>query len=276
MTPDGPVMISVAPLGARSLKKDNPNIPLTPKEIADDVIRCAQAGASIAHIHARDETGEPTQSLAVFREICDRVREKSDIVLQLSLGTKGFTVDQQLEPIVLNPAMASLPLGAFEGDDEHAKSEIFRMARAIRDQGVVPEMSVLNQPMMDGALALVADGAVPAPACFGLFFKDKPESMSAAAEKLLGLVAKLPADALWFVAKGYRYTLGIQAMAIEMGGHVRVGLEDSLLDFDQSRLAPGNAYLVERSVALIRALGREPATPAQARRITAFAAAVAS
>jgi 3-keto-5-aminohexanoate cleavage enzyme len=270
-----PIMIAVAPLGARSLKKDNPAIPLSPKEIASDVIRCAKAGASIAHIHARDETGEPTQSLEVFREICERIREHSDIVLQLSLGTKGFTVDESLEPIVLRPEMASLPLTAFEGTDKAAQSEIFRMARAVRDAGVRPEMAVLNQAMMDGALALVADGAVSSPACFGLFFKEQLPSMQAAAEKLLGLVPMLPADCLWFVAKGYRYTLGIQALAIEMGGHVRVGLEDSLLDFDQSGLAKSNEYFVERSADLIRSLGQRVATPAEARELSAVATPVA-
>jgi uncharacterized protein (DUF849 family) len=82
---DAPVMIMVAPNGARALKKDNPATPITPREIAEDVIRCA--GASIAHIHARAPDGEPTQSIEVFREIVERIREKSDIVLQISLGT---------------------------------------------------------------------------------------------------------------------------------------------------------------------------------------------
>jgi 3-keto-5-aminohexanoate cleavage enzyme len=83
MTTSAPVMIMVAPNGARALKKDNPATPISPKEIAEEVIRCAKAGASIAHLHARQEDGQPTQSIEVFREIADRIREHSDIVLQI-------------------------------------------------------------------------------------------------------------------------------------------------------------------------------------------------
>lgn len=268
MPPQAPVMISVAPLGARALKSDNPAVPLTPKEIAADIIRCAKAGASIAHVHARDEKGGPTQSLSVYREIVDRIREESDIVLQLSLGTKGFTVDQALEPIVLRPEMVSLPLRAFEEDDTAAHREIFRMAERIRDEGVLPEMSVYNKAMVDGALALVRGGAVNSPACFGLFFPD-PETMTDGARRLIALVEELPADALWFIGKGGRFGLGLRSLAVEMGGHLRVGLEDSLLDFDQSGPAKSNEYLVDRVAKLCAALGRRLATPGEARAMLA-------
>lgn len=262
-----PVMIMVAPNGAFAMPKDNPATPISPAAIAAEVIACAAAGASIAHIHARDPDGRPTQSLPVFREIVERIRERSDIVLQISLGTPGFTVDEALEPIVLKPEMVSLPLGAFMGSDERAQGLVKSMAERVRDAGVTPELSVYGGPMLDGALGLIGAGAVRAPACFGLIMKD-PASMREGADKLTALSGALPEGARWWFAKGGRFGLGLRALAIELGGNVRVGFEDSVEDFGGG-LAPGNAYLVERIATLCAALGRRVATPAEARAAVA-------
>ena len=259
-----PVMIMVAPTGAFARKSDNPSTPLTPVEIADEVIECARAGASIAHIHARDADGRPTQSLAVYREITERIREKSDIVLQISLGSPGFTIEEALEPITLRPEMVSLPLGVFLKEDIQAHAQVRRMAEVIRDEGICPEMSVYNKLMMRGALDLIATGSVLQPACFGFVLRE-PTSMADGAKRLLELVDQIPANAHWWVAKGDKHALGLRALAIEMGGHARVGFEDSVQDFGSSRLATSNAYLVEKMTTLCLALGRRPATSAEAR-----------
>lgn len=258
------VMIMVAPTGAFAKKSDNPATPLTPAEIAAEVVECARAGASIAHIHARDSEGRPTQSLAVYREITERIREKSDIVLQISLGSPGFTIAEALEPIALRPEMVSLPLGVFLKEDTQAHEQVRRMAEVIRDQGVCPEMSVYNKLMMRGALGLIESGSVRQPASFGFVLRE-PASMADGTKSLLELVAQIPANAHWWVAKGGAYALGLRALAIEMGGHARVGFEDSVNDFSGSRLAPSNAYLVEKMTNLCVALGRRPATSAEAR-----------
>lgn len=259
-----PVMIMVAPTGAYAGKADNAATPLTPREIAEDVIRCASAGASIAHIHARGPDGRPTQSIDVFREIVERIREKSDIVLQISLGSPGFTIAEALEPVALRPEMVSLPLGGFLKDDPAAHTQLHQMAEYIRDQGVCPEMSVYNDAMMAGALNLVATKAVLQPACFGFVLRDPP-SMSEGAKKLMALVEQVPENSHWWIAKGDRHALGLRALAIEMGGHPRVGFEDSVLDYDGQKPAAGNAALVERNMNLCASLGRRVATPAEVR-----------
>jgi 3-keto-5-aminohexanoate cleavage enzyme len=271
-TVNAPVMIMVAPNGAYAGRADNPATPISPQEISDEVIRCAQAGASIAHLHARDTEGRPTQSLAVFREIVERIREKSDIVIQISLGTPGFTVDQALEPVVLKPEMVSLPLVAFMNGDARAQGLVRQMAERIRDAGVRPELSVYSDAMLQGALGLIEAGAVLSPAAFGLIMKD-PASMRAGAGHLMGLAEALPAHAQWFFAKGGKYGLGLRSLAIELGGHVRVGFEDSVRDFGETRLAPGNAYLVERIATLCAALGRPVATAKEARAAVGVGAA---
>lgn len=263
-----PVMITVAPTGARVSKNDNPATPITPREIAEEVANCAAAGAGIAHIHARDADGRPTQSIAVFREIVERIREKTDIVLQLSLGTRGFTVEQALEPISLDAEMASLPLAAFEKDDLAAQQQIIDMAARIKAHGVRPEMSVYNRPMLEGALRIIAGGA-QAPFCIGLI-TGAPASLRAGAKDLIALVEQLPSGTHWWVAKGGTHQLGLRALAVELGGHVRVGFEDSPLEFRGRRPAKSNAALVERMASVCAALGRPVAAPSEVRSLLRF------
>src|SRR5262245_58533065 len=272
MSAPPPVMIMVAPNGARGMKRDNAALPISPKEIADDVVRCAAAGASIAHLHARNPDGSPTQSIEVFREIVDRIRERCNIVLQISLGTIGFTVEQAIEPVALKPEMVSLPLDAFRAGDAAAQEGVRKMALHIRGHGVRPELSVYDDNMLNGALGLIRDGAIDEPACFGLIIRDPP-SMKEGASRMIALADALPSGALWWAARGGNYGFGLGALAVELGGHIRVGFEDSVLDFDQSHPAPSNAYLVERIANLCAALGRQVATSAQARAAVAVAAA---
>jgi 3-keto-5-aminohexanoate cleavage enzyme len=259
-----PVMIMVAPTGSRVGKNDNPTVPLTPTEIADEVVRCAQAGASIAHLHARDAQGKPTQSADTYREIIERIRERSDIVVQISLGTPGFSVEEALQPIRTGADMASLPLKGFLDDDPVAHAKIRQMAESVRDSRVRPELSIYDDKMLAGALSLIACGAVLQPACFGLILKS-PAAMREGEQQVRHLVDQLPEGARWWFAKGGDFGLELRELAIDMGGNVRVGFEDSIRDFDGTRLAPGNAWLVERMVTLCAKLGRAVATPAEAR-----------
>lgn len=259
-----PVMIMVAPNGARVQRKDNPAVPITPREIADDVVRCADAGASIAHIHARQPDGEPTQSLEVFREIVDRIRERCDIILQISLGTRGLTVEQAIEPVALRPEMVSLPLEVFHSEDHAAHDGVRRMAKHIREHGVRPELSIYDDRMLQGALSLVREGAIQAPAFFGLVVKDPP-SMKEGAAKLAKLADDLPTGSHWWMLNGGQFIFELRAFAISLGGHVRIGFEDTARNYSESSLAPSNAYLVERAVNLCCALGRRIAVPADVR-----------
>jgi 3-keto-5-aminohexanoate cleavage enzyme len=200
----------------------------------------------------------------VFREIVERSREKSDIVLQISLGTRGFTIEQAVEPVALKPEMVSLPLEAYQTDDAAAHDGVRRMAMHIRDHGVRPELSVYDDRMLEGALALVGAGVVETPAFFGLVIRD-PESMNEGAAKLMQLTQALPSGSPWWVSRGGRFGLALRAFAIGLGGHVRVGFEDSVLDFDTRQLAQSNAHLVERVARLCSVLGRPVATPVDAR-----------
>ncbi|HEY9279181.1 MAG TPA: 3-keto-5-aminohexanoate cleavage protein [Eoetvoesiella sp.] len=263
-----PVMITVAPNGSRVRKSDHPGVPISPAEIAAEVVDCSRAGASIAHIHARAPDQSPSYSVEIFQEIIERTREHSDIALQLSLGTRGFTADQAVAPLVLNPEMVSLPLRIDPLDIAQARSTLHAMTAKVSASGAVPEMSIYDDEMLDTALELIESGLVTKPYCFGLVLAN-PVSFESGAQKMMSLVSRLPPGAHWWCAKGGRYQLELSALAISLGGHVRVGLEDSIFDFGSPNPAPDNAAMVRRIRDLCTALGRPVATAEQVRTMLA-------
>jgi 3-keto-5-aminohexanoate cleavage enzyme len=258
-------IVCVAPLGAWTQKSDNPATPISPLEIAEAVADCAKAGAAVAHVHARTPDGKPTQDVAVYREIVRLIRERCDIVVQLSIGTRGFAIDDALEPIALKPEMASFPLRAIGGPDAGDRlKDLIYMAERMTAAGVRPELDGSTEDMLRAAAEVRARGVLKDPLCYGLVLGDPPTARETV-RKLLGFSEVVPEGALWWVAKGGAWQLEARAAAIALGGHVRTGFEDSHLDFDGSRPAPSNAHLVARVVDLVQRMGREPATPAEAR-----------
>lgn len=260
-----PLMIMVAPNGARTLKKDNPSVPITPAEIATDVVRCAEAGASIAHIHARHPDGQPTQDNRVFAEIVERIREKSDIVLQLSLGTLGFDVEEILQPLELDPEMVSFPMRDFaQSRGLVVPDAVAHMADAIAATRAVPELDIADESMLAGVNRLLDSALCAAAVTVGINIKE-PVSMHQGAQRLLDMTGQVPAGRSWWITKGGDYQLGLRALAIELGGHVRVGMEDSIYDLSGGGIATSNAQVVERVSRLCHSLGRPCASPADVR-----------
>ncbi|PHP26606.1 3-keto-5-aminohexanoate cleavage protein [Limimaricola cinnabarinus] len=261
-----PNIICVAPLGAWRNRNDHPAVPLSPKEIADDVVACARTGASIAHLHARDSDGKPTQDIGIYREIQERITARCDIIVQISTGTRGMTVAQALQPIALGPEMASLALrdvGPQQGADVHER--VAQMARAMLKAGVCPEFDGSDSEMIERLIDVCEQVDGLRQPCVGLFLKDDVTA-SAAATHILQLVSLLPEGAHWWAAKGGANHALVQTLALGLGGHCRVGFEDSLIGVDGVEVE-GNAALVSRVAALGTAVGRPPATPAEARKI---------
>jgi len=260
-------IIAVAPLGAWAMKSDNPAVPLTPSEIASAVHDCAKAGAAIAHVHARTPDGKPSQDPAIYKEIMERIREKSDIVIQISIGTRGFAIDDALQPVALRPESCSFPLRVLRDEaDGDPLADIEYMARRMTEAGVRPELDGSTPEMLKAALAVRERGVLTDPLCFGLVLRE-PETAHETVRKVIDLSEILPPQAHWWVAKGGKHQLPARATAIALGGHVRVGFEDSVFDFEGDRLAASNAYLVDRIARVATSLGRDPATPDEARRM---------
>ena len=266
VVPPAPVMIMVAPTGSKSMKKDNAAIPISPAEIAEDVIRCARAGACIAHLHARDVSGRPTQESAVFGEAIQRIREESDIVIQISLGSPGFTVEEAIAPLVLDPEMVAFPLRAFADAaiGSGVPESVEEMARAVHATRSITELDIVDQESRSGVDVVLESGLVRSPVAFGVNVQN-PKVMREGIGHLLSLTEGLPEGHAWWLMKGGPCMPGLSALAAELGGHIRVGLEDSIHGFDGTAHDASNVTLVKHAVGLCEALGRPIATPADVR-----------
>lgn len=261
-------MITAALVGAETTKQDNPNLPTSPQELADAAYACWQAGASIIHLHVRDANEQPTQDVAVFAEAMRLIKERCDIIVQFSTGgAVGLPVEERTRPLSLRPEMATLSTGTVNfGPDVFMNSEhyIEGIAKAILENGVKPEIEVFEVGMIDNALRLVRKGLLAPPLHFD-FVMGVPGAISGTVKNLLHLAESIPAGASWSVAGVGRTELPLATMAIIMGGHVRVGFEDNIY-YSRGVKAESNAQLVARIARLAKELGREVATPNEARQ----------
>lgn len=267
------LIITAALVGAEVTKKDHPRLPVTPEEIAQAAYEARQAGASIIHLHVRRPDGTPTQDAEVFRETIGLIRDKCDVIIQVSTGgAVGMTPEERLAPVTLRPEMATLTTGSVNfGDDVFLNhpSDIELFARRMREYGVKPEVEVFDTGMVMNALRLVKKGLLDPPLHFDLVM-GVPGGIPGTPRDLLHLVESLPPGSTWSVAGISRAELPLGVMAIILGGHVRVGFEDNIF-YTKGVLAESNAQLVERIARLSRELGREPATPAEVRAILRLA-----
>jgi len=263
------LIITAALTGAEVTRAQQPHLPITPDEIAEEAFKCYEAGASIVHIHARDAEGNPTQDAEVYRQIKEKIAEKCNIIFQPSTGGAVWhTPEQRLQPVDLSPEMATLSCGTCNfGPDVFMNSEeyIEKFAVKMQDMGVKPEIEVFERGMIENAKALVKKGLVKAPLHVD-FVLGVPGACPGTPEDLMFMVNQLPEGWTWTVAGIGRSELPLAVMAIILGGHVRVGFEDNVY-YSKGRLAISNAELVERIVRIAKEMGREVATPDEARKI---------
>lgn len=263
------LIITVALTGNVPTKKMNPNLPVTPDEIAADVRRCADAGAVLFHVHARDAHQKPTLDISIYKENVRRIKEiVSEVIIQLSTGARaGKDWDDRVNPVKLLPEMASFTTGSNNLPGivyENSPPFIEYLAEVFKETGVKPEIEVFETGMINNALYLQKKGFVEAPLHFD-FVLGAPGSMPGTVKNLLFLSESVPAGSTWSVAGIGKAEIPLAAAAIIIGGHVRVGLEDNLFMPDGSLAT--NFQLVEKIVAIAREIGREIASPEEARAI---------
>lgn len=263
------LIITAALTGAEVTREQQPNLPLTAEEIAQAAFECYEAGASIVHVHARDAQGEPTQDKEAYRAIKDAVESKCNIIFQPSTGGATWhTPEERLQPVELNPEMATLSCGTCNfGADVFMNSEeyIEKFAARMQELGVKPEIEVFERGMIENAKRLAKKGLVSEPMHFDLVL-GVPGACPGTPEDLMFMVNQLPKNSTWTVAGIGRSELPLAVMAILMGGHVRVGFEDNVY-YSKGQLAKSNAELVARIVRIAKEMGREVATPDEARVI---------
>jgi 3-keto-5-aminohexanoate cleavage enzyme len=272
-----PLIITVAPVGAEVMPEQTPYLPVTPAQLGDTARAIRAAGASIVHVHCRNDDGSNTHDVERFRQAYEAIRAASDLIVQFSTGGAiGMTPGERAAPLALRPEMATLTCGTVNfGDDVFENSfPIMRgIAAKIREFGVVPELEVFDLGHLSNAKRLAAEGAIRLPAHVD-FVLGVPGALEASVEHLIDCVRALPAGCTWSVAGIGRMQLTLAAVAVAMGGHVRVGLEDNLY-YTKGRLAR-NEELVARVVRIAEELGRPVATPDEARRLLGVRTATAA
>lgn len=265
------LIITAAICGAEVTKKHNPNVPYTVEEIANEAEKAYKAGASIIHLHVRNDDGTPTQDKERFRTCIEAIKERCpDVIIQPSTGgAVGMTNEERLQPVYLNPEMATLDCGTvnFGGDDIFVNTEntIIYFANKMNELGIKPELEVFDKGMIDMALRLHKKGVIKGPLHFN-FVMGVNGGISGEPRDLLFMAESIPKDATWTVTGIGRFEFPLATMAILMGGNVRVGFEDNVY-ISKGVLANSNAELVEKVVRIAKELGREIATPDEARKI---------
>ncbi len=271
MTLKNKTIITVAPTGAFPTKKDNPNVPLTPVEIAESVYESYQAGAAVAHLHMRDDSGKGTMDERKFSETVKLIREKCDIIINLTTSGDLEATDEtrQLHLRTIKPEMASYDCGSMNwmhsGLFINHPNFLEELGQTMIENHVKPEIEIFDAGMVYNSLYYKKKGVLKGSLHYQ-FVMGAPGGTAATVENLVYLKSLLPEDSTWSafgIGKGH---LPILATAIAMGGHVRVGMEDNVL-YSKGELANSNAQLVERAARMIKEADREVATPDQARQI---------
>lgn len=278
MTNDAAI-VNLCPTGMVPRRDVAPHVPITPHEIAHDVRRCADAGASMVHLHAREDDETPTWRRERFEEIVAAVVDKvPDIVLVVTTSGRDWQdVDRRSESLLVSstrrPEMASLTLGSMNfpnGPSVNAPDTIEVLATRMREHGIVPELEVFDIGMANLIHYLRRKGILSDPTYVNILWGSRGTADLSAAN-VAAVLASLPSQATWAFAGIGRYQLRANTMALSLGGHVRVGIEDNPYEEWTNRTPTTNPRLVERIVRIAREMGREPATPDQARRIIGLA-----
>ena len=263
-----PIVITAALTGPIALKSDHPGLPITPEQIADAATSAYNAGASVVHLHIRDEQGLPSADLNTARQVLDLIQERSPVLTQLSTGV-GLTVPyaERAKLVELRPCMASLnpcSMSFGNGEFRNPPNEVRKLAARMMELGVKPELEIYDTGHLDVCLALLKEGLLAEPLQFSIVMGVRG-GMAATPENLLHIRSRLPDGAVWQAIGIGRANLEISTSAVVMGGNARTGLEDTL--YMRKGELTDNASLVSRLVQVCKALDRPVATVEQTREL---------
>lgn len=292
------VIITCAVTGNLTTVAQTPHLPVTPEEIADACLGAAEAGAAIAHIHVREPgTGKPSMEIGHYEDVVDRIRRRNpDLILNITTGPGGRYVPSDDEPAVaapgttlmnpekrvahiarLRPEICTLDLNTMNSGGQvviNTPANVRRMARVIREAGVKPEIELFDSGDIALMHDLVADGSIgPAPLCsfvMGVRYGFQPSP-----ETVLYARGLLPPGSPFTAIGIGRAAFSMAMQSYLAGGHLRVGLEDSVY-LSKGVLAPSNAAMVEKVRRMVEEFGTRVATPAQARTMLGLPARAAA
>ena len=265
------MIISAALTGAWPTKQHNPNIPMTPEEIAEDAYRCWNAGASVVHLHMRDEYGAGTMDKERFSQTTSLIREKCNLILNLTTsGELGASDERRYEHLIeIKPELASYDCGSMNwmhiGVFLNTPQFLEKLGQVMIENDIKPEIECFDTGMVYNALYYIQKGYILKPPYFQLCL-GAPGGTVAEIENLVFMKNLLPKNAKWSAFGIGSTHMPILYTTIALGGHVRVGMEDNIY-YSKGVLAESNAQFVERAARAGREFGREIATPNEARKI---------
>jgi 3-keto-5-aminohexanoate cleavage enzyme len=267
-----PMIITAAITGSVTAASDSAYLPVTHDAIVDAAVTSWRAGASVIHLHARTDDGEPTQAVGEFRELVGRIRDGGcEAILNLSTGSAGGRagLDERLECLELRPEMATLDCGSMNFGDQRVFCNPFhwlrRAATRMRELGVRPEIEVFDTGMIANGRRLIEEGLIDGPGVWQLCLGVRggaPADLATVSHML----SRLPVGAQWSLLGVGRHQLPLNLISVGFGGNARTGLEDNIY-FRRGELATSNGQLVKRLVGLAAACDRPVATPAEARAL---------
>lgn len=266
------LIITVAPTGSVPRKKDTRYVPINPDEIAETAYLCEREGASIIHVHCRDQNENPTSDYSVFKEAVEKIRKRTHLIVMASTsGVAGKSDEERAEPLRTNPEMASLTTGSVNFAGRKPSSvyvntweTITFLAKKMRDSNIKPELEAFDVGFIQQGKKLAEQGLIAQPTHFQLVM-GVDGGIPATTDNLLHMCHQIPSGASFCVAGVGRWQLDMTTIATITGGHVRVGLEDNIY-YAKGKLAP-NEEFVARARRVAEELQRETAKPEEARRI---------
>ena len=274
------VVITAALTGALTTRKQCEYIPYTPVEIAEEARRCADAGAAVVHIHAREDDGTPSFKVEKYRQIMDEVRRRSDVIINFSTGAVGIPMEHRVGHIArLKPEIGALNMGsmnyaiysekkkAFYFDFVFANpfKDITYLLERMNEGAVKPELECFDNGHIGNTRPLLDQGILKAPLDFSLVMgvlggiPSTPRALQFQAESL-------PHGSTWKLVGISRDQWPLLAQTLTLGGNVRVGLEDNFY-FPDGEMARGSSFLVERAARMCADVGRPVASVAEAREV---------
>jgi uncharacterized protein (DUF849 family) len=269
-------IITVATTGAWPKKTDNPNSPMTPREIADDVYQCWQAGASICHLHMRDDAGNGTMNVEKFRETLAYIRAYKDCDIIVNMTTSG-DLNATEETRMLHLKALHPDIGTFDcGSMNWQHNALFlnpphfleALGEAMQAYGVKPEIEAFDPGMIYNAAYYLKKGILKAPLHFQMCM-GAAGGIRGSLKNLLFMVETMRAvapDSTWSAFGVGASAMEIMYATVALGGHLRVGMEDNVF-YSKGVLAEGNAQFVKRARNIVETYGNAVATPSEAREI---------
>jgi 3-keto-5-aminohexanoate cleavage enzyme len=272
MSLDNRIIITVAPTGSGPQWQKTPYLPISPVQIVEEAVRAYEAGASVAHIHVRDpKTKAPNPNIELYREVLKGIRDKCDMIIQITTGgggPYGITFEQRMCGLELSPEFASLNVATMTFGDSvfmNPPDAVERAAKMMAERGIKPEVECYDIGHIELARGLIERGLLKEPSRISLVLGVKG-GISATPENLMHMRNALPEQCRWNTIVVGRAQFPLLTLGLLLDGDVRVGMEDNIY-IAKGILAKQNAELVSKIARMARELGKEIATPSEARNI---------